>query len=286
MFGESIVALVTPLSEGNVDVRALEKLIEWHIEAGTDAILVCGSTGEGLLLSDDEKSSIIARSIEIANGRVPIIVGCSACSTQETARLVGVAEEEGASGVLVIAPFYVKPTQRGIIHHFTKIHDESNIPIILYNNPGRCAVDMTVDTIVELAGMTRIVALKDSNTNLARVSRLRTLVDPAFTLFSGDDLSLAGYLAHGGDGTISVTANVVPALLKRFMAAWKSGDIPTFQELNQLLIPIGEALFLEPNPIPVKYVLHKMGIIQNEIRLPLMPASEITMKTLDLFRNS
>lgn len=279
------MALVTPFRDDKVDLQALGQLIEWQIQSGTDGILVCGSTGEGLLLSDSEKSSIISSAIDISSGRVPILVGCSSCSTREAIELVKMAEGLGANGVLVIAPFYVKPTQKGIIEHFTRIHDSSNIPIIIYNNPGRCSVNISVDTIIDISCMDRVLALKDSNTNLDRVTMIKSLVKPSFLLFSGDDSSVAGFLAHGGNGAISVTANVVPSLLKKLLIAWRDRDIHTFQEINQMLVPISESLFIEPNPIPVKYALHRMGFIQNEIRLPLLSASEVTIQRIDEILN-
>ena len=281
MFSGSIVALVTPFCVGQVDYAALEKLIEFHISSGTDAILVCGSTGEGLLLSDAEREQIISKSIKISDKRIPIIVGCSACWTDEAIRLTSQAEKLGADGVLLIAPYYVKPTQNGIIEHFKTVHDSVNIPIIAYNNPGRCAVDMTVDTIVEIAKLSRVVGLKDSNTNLARVNFLKEKVS-GLKLFSGDDPTLPGYLAHGGDGCISVTANVFPRLVKQLLIAWQNRDIEMMQTTANMLAPVSEAMFVEPNPTPVKYALSKMKLIENELRLPLTTASDKVKRRLDL----
>ena len=280
MFSGSIVALVTPFRVGQIDYVALEKLIEFHISSGTDAILVCGSTGEGLMLSGAEREQIIAKSIEISNKRLPIIVGCSSCWTDDAIKLAGQAEKLGADGVLLIAPYYVKPTQDGIIEHFKTVHNVTNIPIIAYNNPGRCAVDMTVDTIAEIAKLPRVVGLKDSNTNLARVNFLREKA-PELKLFSGDDPTLPGYLAHGGDGCISVTANVFPRLVKQLLTCWQNRNIENMQKVANMLAPVSEAMFAEPNPIPVKYALSKMKLIENELRLPLVVASDKTRKRLD-----
>lgn len=280
MFSGSMVALVTPFRDGAVDYVALENLIDFQIKSGTDAVLVCGSTGEGLLLSDNEREKIITHSLKVANKRVPIIVGCSSCWTEDAIKLTRQAEELGADGVLLIAPYYVKPTQYGIIQHFTTVHDSTNISIIMYNNPGRCAVDMSVDTIAEIAKLPRIVALKDSNTNLSRVNFLKQKT-PDLKLLSGDDASLLGYLAHGGDGCISVTANIEPALVKKLVTSYQKRDIATAQAVANKLAPINDAMFIEPNPIPVKYVLHRMGFIANELRLPLFPASRKTMTQLD-----
>ncbi|MDR3030907.1 MAG: 4-hydroxy-tetrahydrodipicolinate synthase [Holosporales bacterium] len=281
MFTGSIVALITPLRNNIIDIKALEKIIEWQINSGTDGILVCGSTGEGLLLNDDEREEIISTSISIANGRAKIIVGCSACSTTEAIKLVNQAEKLKADGVLVIAPYYVKPTQEGIKEHFASIHNNSNIPIIMYNNPGRCAINMTAETIADLAQKDRIVALKDSDINLAKATLIRRKVSESFSLLSGDDSTLAGYLAHGGNGAISVIANVEPYLVKKMISAWKNGDINAMQNINEKLTPLNSALFVEPNPIPVKYVLYKKGFIANELRLPLTPVSQKAMETID-----
>ena len=275
-----MVALVTPFRKNLVDYDALEKIIDWQINSGTDAVLVCGSTGEGLLLSDEEREKIIACSIKVANKRVPIIVGCSSCWTEDAIKLTKQAERLGADGVLLIAPYYVKPTQNGIIQHFKTVHENTNIPIIMYNNPGRCAVDMAVDTIVEIAKLPRVVALKDSNTNLSRVNFLKKKA-PELKLLSGDDPSLPGYLAHGGDGCISVTANVEPALVKKLVSSWQNGDIKAMQETANKLAPLSEALFIEANPIPVKYALYKKGFMENELRSPLTPASKKITDRLD-----
>lgn len=280
MFSGSMVALVTPFRNNLVDYDALEKVIEWQINSGTDAILVCGSTGEGLLLTDEERSGIIAASIEIAKRRVPILVGCSSCWTTDAIKLTKQAEALNADGVLLIAPYYVKPTQAGIIQHFITVHENSNIPIIMYNNPGRCAVDMSIDTILNIAKLPRVVALKDSNTNLARVNFLKDR-NPSLKLLSGDDPTLPGYLAHGGDGCISVTANVEPALVKKLVTSWADRDIDTMQKIATKLAPLSEALFTEANPIPVKYALYRKGLITNELRSPLTPATQCTRDKLD-----
>lgn len=280
MFSNSIVALVTPFRNSLVDYDALEKIINWQISSGTNAILVCGSTGEGLLLSMEEREKIIKKSIEFSNKRVPIIVGCSSCWTRDAINLTKQAENLGADGVLLIAPYYVKPTQKGIIQHFEKVHEITNIPIIAYNNPGRCAVDMSCETVIELSKMERIVALKDSNTDLSRVFFIKSQ-SPDFIMLSGDDPSFPGYLAHGGDGCISVTANIAPKLAKDLINAWKNRNMDKMKEIGMKLAPLSSALFKEPNPIPVKYALHKMGFMSNELRLPLTPVSENTMKILD-----
>ncbi|MDR1289271.1 MAG: 4-hydroxy-tetrahydrodipicolinate synthase [Holosporales bacterium] len=280
MFDGSIVALVTPFKNGEIDFMALEVLIEMHIDAGTNAILVCGSTGEGLLLTEKERRDIISHTIKLSASRIPVLVGCSTCSTAEAIGCVRTAQDLGANGSLVCAPFYIKPSQMGILEHFKSIHDSTDLPIIVYNNPGRCAVNISVDTILELSQFERIVALKESDTNLARVTILKSKIHGDFKLLSGDDLSLAGFLAHGGDGAISVTANVEPTLVKTLIESWKVGDIKKMQECDRILSPLSEALFLEPNPVPVKYALSLKKLTQNELRLPLLPATPATEEIL------
>jgi 4-hydroxy-tetrahydrodipicolinate synthase len=282
LFSGSIVALVTPFRSGTVDLEAIKNLIEWHVESGTDGIVVCGSTGEGMLLSDDEREVIISTAVETANKRIPIIVGCSACWTAEAVRLVTQAERLLADGALVVAPYYVKPTQSGIIEHFKAVLESCSIPVIVYNNPGRCSVNIAVDTIVEIAKFGRIV-LKDSDTNLTRVTELKSLA-PQVTLLSGDDATLVGYLAHGGDGCISVAANVEPTLVKQMITAWGDGDVGTVQQANAKLANLNKVLFIEANPIPVKYILSQRHLIQNELRLPLLPASVAAAKKIDRAR--
>jgi 4-hydroxy-tetrahydrodipicolinate synthase len=276
-----IVALVTPFKNANIDFQALEKLIEMHIEAGADGLLVCGSTGEGLLLSEKERDRVIAYTIKIAASRIPVFVGCSSCSTLQTIRFVLTAQHLGASGALLVTPFYIKPSQRIITEHFKRIHNATNLPIIIYNNPDRCSVNITIDSVLELAKLERIVAIKDSDTNLSRVTSMKSNIRKDFKLLSGDDLTLSGFLAHGGDGAISVTANVEPLLVKTLISSWKGGDIDMMQNCNRKLLPLSKALFVESNPIPVKYALFAKGIIRNELRLPLLPALKSTEEKIE-----
>ncbi len=280
MFSGSMVALVTPFSKGNVDVQALENLIESQINAGIDGILVCGTTGEGTLLLPREREVVIKTAVAKANKRVPIIVGCSSAWPAEIIPMIKHAEGLGADAALVITPYYVKPTQIGMLHHFAVIHDNTNIPIIMYNNPGRCKVNLAIEAVIELSKLPRIAGLKDSDPNLSRVTLIKHHI-PDFKLFSGDDASYLGYLAHGGDGCMSVTANLEPALVKNLYTAFKERNIEEAQRIDRLLAPLNHALFLEPNPTPVKYAMFKRNLIKNEIRLPLMPPSEFVQKRLD-----
>lgn len=280
MFSGSIVALVTPFHNDSIDLMSLEKLIKWHLESGTNGLVVVGSTGEGILLSDKERSEVVNAAFEILQGRIPLIVGCSAASTQDAIKQAKQAEECKADGILSLVPYYVKPTQAGIIQHFTDIHNETKTPIILYNNPGRCSVDLSIDAIVSLSSQTRVVALKDSNTDLSRVIKIKSQIRD-FQLFSGDDLSLVGFLANGGDGAISVTANIAPSQVAELIRCFKSGDMKRVNALNVQLTHLSEALFVESNPIPIKYALYVKGMIGNELRKPLTRASDSTKNMIE-----
>lgn len=285
MFSNSIVALVTPFRNNNVDLESLERIINFQIEGGTDSILVCGSTGEGLLIDNNERELIINSSKEIINKRVTLIVGASSPSTRESIFFANQAEKLKVDGILSIVPYYVKPTQNGIIKHFAEIHENSNIPIILYNNPGRCAVNMSTQTIITLAKQySRIVALKDSDTYLGRISHIKEHI-PNFKLLSGDDMSSLGYLSSGGDGVISVVSNVAPKMIKNMINAVQNNDLQTAQNINMKITQLAESMFIESNPIPVKYAMYKKNLIQNELRLPLTIALEKTQKIVDEIMN-
>jgi 4-hydroxy-tetrahydrodipicolinate synthase len=280
MLSGSIVALVTPLHNNSVDLMALESLIKWHLESGTDGILVCGSTGEGMLLSEDERASIINTAAEILAKRIPLIVGCGDVAAGPAAMQVKKAEECGANYALVTVPYYLKPTQSGINQHFIDIHNSTKLPLVLYNNPSRCAVNVNVDTIVNLYANTRIVAIKDSDVNLSRVVKLKSQARDLAVL-CGDDASLVGFLASGGDGAISVISNIAPSQTAEMIRCFKSGDMKRVNALNIQLTYLSEALFVETNPIPVKYALYVKGMIDNELKKPLTKASDITKNIIE-----
>ncbi|MDR1488187.1 MAG: 4-hydroxy-tetrahydrodipicolinate synthase [Holosporales bacterium] len=274
MFSGSNVALVTPFHNNILDLEALERLINWQIESGTDGILVTGTTGEGQLLTSEERKTVINISREIIRERAHLTVGCSAISAIDTIRIAKEAEDCRADGILAIVPYYIKPTQTGIFEFFANIHENCDIPIIMYNNPGRCCVSMNVDTVIKLASsFKRIVALKDSSVDLTRVPKIKRTL-PGFTLLSGDDPSLAGYMTSGGNGTISVVANVAPKMAKKMVTDYSP-------ELNIPWTYLSEAMFTESNPIPVKFCLSKMGIIKNELRSPLTVAGKITEEAIN-----
>ncbi len=277
MFTGSFVALVTPYIGNKVDLDCIAKLIDWHVNSGTSGVVVCGSTGEGLLLSEQERKDIITTSIEAAKHRIQVIVGCSYASTNEAIYAAKQAESLQADGVLVITPFYVKPQQSGIIQHFAAVHDNTNIPIVLYNNPSRCVVDISLDTVAYLANTySRIVALKDSNTDLSRAVLLKKMCNN-LNLLSGDDGTLLGYLMYGGDGAISVMANLAPNNVSQMIDSAKKDNLQKSIELNNQLMILNKALCLETNPVTIKYAMYKRGLLQSpDPRLPLARATTST----------
>lgn len=276
MFNGSIVALVTPWRNNKLDRESLQALIKWHEDNETSAIVLCGSTGEGALLTHDERQILIDTAVQ--SSHLPIIVGCGGVSTQAVIDQAQQAENLKADALLIVTPFYSKPTQEGIYQHFKSIHDVTNIPIIAYNNAGRTNVDITIPTMLQLFNLSRIVGLKDSTYDVSRAAQLRAQVTKPVSLLSGDDPLIVGYLAQGGDGFISITANVAPKLMSQLFNAWKTRDIHAMQQLNKKLMPLHLALITEPNPIPVKYAVSLLKKCSNELRLPLMPASDKTQK--------
>ena len=266
----SIVALITPMdAEGAVDDDALARLVDFHAVAGTAAIVAVGTTGESATLDEAEHCAVIARCVELAAGRIPIIAGTGANATAEAIRLTRCAERAGADAALLVTPYYNKPTQAGLIAHHRAVADAVGMPQILYNVPGRTACDMLPETTASLATVENIVGIKDATGDLARVERLRELCGSDFALYSGDDGSGCEFMLRGGDGVISVTANVAPALMRRMCEAALAGDRDAAVTLNARLDPLHHALFVESNPIPVKWAMTEMGLAQAGIRLPL-----------------
>lgn len=275
MIGGSIVALVTPMSaQGEVDGEALERLIELHVQAGTAAIVAVGTTGESATLDEAEHCDVLARTVAAAAGRIPVIAGTGANSTTEAIRLTVCAAETGADAALLVTPYYNKPTQAGLIAHYQRIADAVDIPQILYNVPGRTACDLLPTTAAELATHPRIVGIKDATGDLTRVSELRAGCGPDFAIYSGDDATGCELMLQGGDGVISVTNNVAPALMAQLCELALAGQRDQALALNGQLDPLHCNLFVESNPIPVKWALHEMGLIGNGIRLPLTWLSE------------
>ena len=276
----SLVALVTPMLEnGGLDFNALEALIEWHIESGTNGIVSVGTTGESATVSVPEHLKIINKTINFVDGRVPVIAGTGGNSTQEAIELTQTAAELGADYALLVTPYYNKPNQEGLFQHFIKIADSAEIPQILYNVPSRTACDLMPETVMRLANHQNIVGIKEALDSSERFSELikisQSIADQKnFSVFSGDDPTFNSFMANGGDGVISVAANVVPSYISQICSLNLSGQFDEAKELNSILENLYELLFVESNPIPVKWILNRMKRIQSGIRLPLVPYNE------------
>ncbi len=276
MITGSIVALVTPMqADGSLDWSALERLLDLHIAAGTSAIGAVGTTGESATLSVPEHCEVIRRCVRHVNGRIPVIAGTGANSTREAIELTAAAADNGADACLLVTPYYNKPTQRGLFEHHKAIAMAVNIPQILYNVPGRTAVDMHNDTIEALSGLDNIVGVKDATGDLARVADIKSRCPPDFALYSGDDATAMELMLGGGQGNISVTANVAPRLVAELCRLALAGDRDGATAIDSRLARLNRALFLEANPIPVKWALQHMGLIGAGIRLPLTPLDTI-----------
>jgi 4-hydroxy-tetrahydrodipicolinate synthase len=273
----SIVAIVTPMQEGGeLDLAALSRLIEFHIANGTAGIVIVGTTGESPTVGFDEHCRLIKAAVEAVRGRIPVIAGTGANSTAEAIELTAYAKEAGATSCLSVVPYYNKPTQEGLYRHFRAIAERVDLPLILYNVPGRTAADLATDTVLRLAEVPGIAGIKDATSDMTRhIELLRRLPEKrSFALYSGNDDTALPYILLGGHGVISVTANVAPRLMADMCKAALAGDIPTARRLNNRLMPLNTRLFVEANPIPVKWALAAMGLIQPALRLPLVPLSE------------
>ena len=275
MFKGSFVALVTPFSNGKVDLDALKRLVDWHVEQGTHGLVPVGTTGESPTLSHAEHDLVVKTVVDHAAGRVPVIAGAGSNNTVETVRLVKAAKAAGADAALVVTPYYNKPTQAGLIAHFTAAAD-CGLPIIIYNIPGRSVVDMSVATMAELAKHPMIVGVKDATGDLSRVPKTRHACGTDFCQMSGEDATALGFNAHGGVGCISVTANVAPALCAQMQAATLSGDFATALAITDRLMPLHEAIFLEPGLVGAKYGMSLIGQGNEEVRLPLVGLTDGT----------
>lgn len=270
MFHGSIVALVTPMkADFSIDWEALDKLVEWHIAEGTHGIVAVGTTGESATLSMTEHQDVIRRVVAQARGRVPVIAGTGANSTSEALELTESAKAAGADACLLVTPYYNKPSQEGLFQHHKYIAERVDIPQLLYNVPGRTAVDMLPETVARLAVLPNIIGIKEATGDMQRLADIRALVAEDFLLLSGDDVTAVEFMAGGGCGNISVTANVAPAVCSRLCELVASGAVEEARELQNTLQPLHRAMFLESNPIPVKWALAALGKIENAIRLPL-----------------
>lgn len=277
----SYVALVTPFKNGKVDTDAFQKLVEWHIASGTHGLVPCGTTGETPTLSESEHKSLIAACIEAAAGRVPVIAGAGSNATDKSVELGRFAEKSGADGILVVTPYYNKPTQEGMYQHYKAVNDKQGLPVILYNVPGRTGVEISVETVVRLAALKRVAGIKDASVDLSRPLQIRRALGDGFIQLSGEDATVAAYLAQGGHGCISVTANVAPALCAALHNAWQKKDWKVFEKIRDQLLPLHKTLFAETSPAPAKYCLSRMGKIGGDLRLPMIPVGKGTQKLLD-----
>ena len=280
-FRGSITALITPFKDGKVDDRALQKLVAWQIDQGTHGLVPCGTTGESPTLTHDEHRRVVEICVEAAAGRVPVIAGTGSNATAEAVELTRHAKIAGADGVLVVTPYYNKPTQEGLYLHFKAINDCADMPIVIYNIPGRSVIDMSVETMTRLFKLKNIVGLKDATANMARASQQRAALGTDFIQLSGEDATALGFMAHGGQGCISVTANVAPALCAEFQLACLAGNFRLALQLQDRLMPLHDALFVESNPGPVKYAASKLGLCNGETRLPLAPLAPASRKKVD-----
>ena len=280
-FQGSITALITPFKNGEVDAKAFQRLVEWQIDQGTHGLVPVGTTGESPTLTHEEHKQVIELCIEAASGRVPVIAGTGSNSTSEAIALTRFAKKAGADGALVVTPYYNKPTQEGLYLHYKAINDAVDIPILIYNIPGRSIVDMSVDTMARLFKLPNIAGVKDATANMSRVSQQRAAMGTEFVQLSGEDATALGFNAHGGQGCISVTANIAPALCSEFQLACLGSNFKRALEIQDRLMPLHDALFVESNPGPVKYAAEKLGLCSGETRLPLAPLAASSKAKVD-----
>ena len=274
MFHGSITALVTPFKDSALDEGAFRKLVDWQIAEGSHGLVPVGTTGESPTLSHDEHHSVVRWCVEEARGRVPVIAGAGSNSTSEAIGLAQRAEKDGADGLLVVTPYYNKPSQDGLYAHYKAISESTGLPIVIYNIPGRSVIDMSVDTMARLYEFKNIVGVKDATANVVRVSQQRAKMGPGFIQLSGEDASALGFMAHGGHGCISVASNVAPALCAAFQEACIKGDYATALNYQDRLFPLQMDLFCETNPGPAKLGLAMLGFCSEEMRLPMVPVSD------------
>jgi 4-hydroxy-tetrahydrodipicolinate synthase len=281
MFSGSMPALVTPFQGGELDIETLKKLVEWHVGEGSDGLVPVGTTGESPTLTHAEHERVVEEVVKAAAGRIPVIAGAGSNNTLESIRLAQHAQKVGADGILLVTPYYNKPTQRGLVAHFTAVHECCDLPIIIYNIPGRSVVDMTPETMAELAQLPRIVGVKDATGDLARVCDQRLACGPDFIQLSGEDATAHGFNAQGGVGCISVTANVAPKLLSQMQAACAAGEYATALQIQDRLMPLHKAIFAEPGLVGVKYAMSRLDLCSEEVRLPLTGLTDATRALID-----
>jgi len=280
MFKGSIPALITPFDKGQVDYGSFNKIIEWSISEGSDGFVPCGTTGESPTLSHGEHKKIVEECVRIVNKRVPVIAGTGSNNTIEAIEFTNHAENCGADAALVVTPYYNKPTQEGLYAHFKKIADSTNLPIIIYNIPGRSVVDMSIDTMSKLSDLKNIIGVKDATNDLFRPVLSQTKIKKEFCYLSGEDGTALAFLVQGGHGCISVTANIAPKFCSLLQNYWNEKNIIKAQEINLKLAKLHQALFIESSPGPVKYAAELLNLCKSETRLPLAPIRETTRKII------
>ncbi len=280
MFKGSIPALITPFRDGKVDEAALIALVDWHVAEGSHGLVAVGTTGETPTLSHEEHERCIELVVRTADGRIPVIAGAGSNNTEESVRLMRFAARVGADAALVVTPYYNKPSQRGLYHHYRTLHDAVELPIIIYNIPGRSVIDMTPATMGELARLPRIVGVKDATGDVSRASDQRITCGTDFIQLSGNDDSALGFNAHGGTGCISVVANIAPRLSAEFQEAMLAGDYSRALTYQDRLMPLHRAAFAEPNPAPTKFALSLLGKCSEEVRSPMLPVEEPTREKM------
>jgi 4-hydroxy-tetrahydrodipicolinate synthase len=287
MFKGSFVALITPFRNGAVDEKSFRDFVEWQIVEGTHGLVPCGTTGESPTLSHPEHKRVVEICIEVAKGRRPVVAGTGSNSTEEAIDLTRHAKKAGANAALIVNPYYNKPTQEGLYQHFKAIHDAVDLPIVIYNIPGRTAVDMSVATMARLAKLPNVIGVKDATNDLARPLRTREAIGAEFCMLSGEDHTALAFLAQGGDGCISVTANVAPRACADMHDSWQKGDVGRAMKINQRLLPLHDSLFAETSPAPVKFAASLLGKCTAEVRLPLVvPLPETLEKVRQAMRHA
>jgi 4-hydroxy-tetrahydrodipicolinate synthase len=276
MFKGSIVALITPFRNGGIDTDAFQRLVDWQIKEGTSALVPCGTTGESPTLSHDEHMRVVELCIEAANKRVPVIAGTGSNSTAEAVALTRHAKKAGADACLVVTPYYNKPTQEGLYQHYKAISDAVDLPIIVYNIPPRSVIDISVETMARIAKLANVIGVKEATGDVTRFTKHRRVIGAKFVQLSGDDSLALAQMAAGGDGCISVTANVAPRQLAEFQRHCLAGEFGKAREIHERLAPLHEALFIESNPAPVKYAASLLGKCEARVRMPMVEVQETT----------
>jgi len=273
-FRGSLTALVTPFNDDSLDEKAFRDLVDWQLIEGTNGLVPVGTTGESPTLSHEEHRLVVEWCVDQARGRVPVVAGAGSNSTKEAIELAEHAEQAGADAVLIVTPYYNKPTQEGLYQHYRAINDAIGIPIIIYNIPARSVIDMSVDTMKRLFELKNIAGVKDATANVVRVSQQRAAIGPDFNQLSGEDATALGFMAHGGHGCISVTSNVAPRLCSEFQAACGRGDYAAALKIQDKLSPLHQNIFIETSPAPIKYAMSLIGKCSINVRLPMVPASD------------